>query len=249
MSKEKSVLICSYDVIYNKTHKLSSVYKYFQQIAQEDLDAVGLTYESLLNSGIVFVLAKMKSVFYKPIFSYDELKLESSHRKVKGVSFIRDYTLTRNGELVGETSSYWVLMDINSRRLCRPNVIEGNLNSPKELCSFEIDDRFSFPDAVDISVYPYTVVFGDIDENKHMNNTRYPDICLDALCGISQDSFVSEVRIDYIAEAKLGDELLLEYNTQAIDSTYYFAAQNKTTGKKCFDAKIKISKFLNLYNK
>ncbi len=241
MSKEKDIQICSYDVFYNKTHKLSSIYKYFQQIAREDLDDVGLTYETLLSSGMVFVLAKMKSVFYKPIFSSDEIKLESSHRKVKGVSFIRDYILTKGGEIVGETSSYWVLMDINSRRLCRPNVLESSLNSPKELCSFEIEDRFSFPDNVQSSKYTYTVVFSDIDENNHMNNTRYPDVCLDAVEGISADSFVSGLRIDYISEAKLGEELFIEYTN--VDNTYYFAAQNRTTGKKCFDAEIIVDKF------
>lgn len=243
MSKQKELIICSYDVIYNKTHKLSSIYKYFQQIAQEDMDALGLTYDALLENGVVFVLAKMKSVFYKPIFSHDEIKLETCHRKIKGVSFIRDYVLTRNGEIVGETSSYWVLMDVNARRLCRPSALGGELNEPKELCSFEIDDRFSFPETDEIQEYPYKVVLGDIDENRHMNNTRYPDVCLDAIASVSENAFVSEVRIDYINEAKIGDGLLIKHNASEIDGAYYFSAQNTTNDTKCFDAIIKISQF------
>lgn len=245
MSKEKKLSVCSYDVIYNKTHKISSLYKYFQQIAREDLDAVGLTYETLLKKGIVFVLVKIKSIFYKPLFAYDELEFETTHRKVKGASFIRDYLIKRNGEIVGETSSYWVLIDFNTRRLCRPSVLEGTLNAPKEICSFEIDDRFSFPDGIEIEEYPYTVVFSDIDENRHMNNTRYPDICMDSIVALPENAYVSEVRIDYVAEAKLGERLSVKHNIAPADGVYYFSAENVTTGAKCFDAIIKIEEFDN----
>lgn len=243
MAKEQNVRICSYDVIYNKTHKVSSIYKYFQQIAGDDLDAIGLTRQALLEKGIVFVLAKMKSVFYRPVFAYEELKLQSCHRRIKGASFIRDYVLSCNGEVVGEASSYWALIDINTRRLCRPSVIESSLNGALELCSFEIDDRFSFSGDVDTESYSYTVVFSDIDENCHMNNTRYPDICLDALGLISDNEYVSEVRIDYLAEAKQGETLKVEHTKSEIDGSYYFSAQNVSTGVKCFDAIIKLGKF------
>lgn len=243
MAKEKNIEICSYDVIYNKTHKVSSIYKYFQQIAGEDLDAVGLTRQALLDKGIVFVLARMKSVFYRPIFSYEVLKLQSCHRRIKGASFIRDYVLSSNGEVVGEASSYWALIDVNTRRLCRPSVIESSLNGALELCSFEIDERFLFPKDAEVESYPYTVVFSDIDENCHMNNTRYPDVCLDALAVLSENEYVSEVRIDYLAEAKQGESLIVEHTKSAIDGAYYFSAQNVSTGAKCFDAKIKLCKF------
>lgn len=240
MSKEKNTKICTYDVMCNKTHKISSVYKYFQQIATEDLDAVGLTYDSLLKKGIVFVLVKMRSVFYSPLRTGDETVLSTCHRKVKGASFIRDYVITRNGEKVAETSSYWVLMDINTRRLCRPSVFEDNLRELTELCSFEINDRFAFPDDCDTSEYLYNVVFSDIDENGHMNNTRYPDICLDAIGSVIADKYVSEVRIDYLAEAKLGEELSLCFTTEPQDGVYYFYAKNLTSDNKCFDASIKV---------
>lgn len=239
MAKTKSLKICSYDVIQNKTHKVSSIYKYFQQIAREDLDAFGLTYDVLFERGIVFVLVKMKSRFYKPLLVDDEITLTSCHRKTKGASFIRDYVIERNGEIVGETSSCWVLMDINTRHMCRPSALTDEIGAPLEICSFEIDDRFAFPNDTQPSTYNYKVVFSDLDQNRHMNNTRYPDICFDALGDIFEDKFISEVRLDYIAEAKIGDELELTYTFA--DDTYFFSAYNKTTESRCFDAKIKLT--------
>lgn len=241
MAKEKKITIRSYDVMYNSTHKISSLYKYFQQIASDDLDAFGISYEALLERGIVFVLAKMKTVFYAPLHKKDEFFLKSCHRRVKGVSFIRDYILTKNGETVAEASSYWVLMDINTRKLCRPSVLNSDISEPLELCSFEIDERFSFPDFVEADNYCYDVAFSDIDENRHMNNTRYPDICLDALGEIPDNAYVSEIFIDYLAESKLGERLEIQYNKSHLDDCHYFSAHNLSSGKKCFNAKIKLS--------
>lgn len=242
MSVEKNLMICSYDILYNNTHKLSSVYKYFQQVAGEDLDTIGLSYEALLEKGIVFVLAKMKSVFYQPLQKNDMLCLKTCQRRIKGATFIRDYVLLKDGNKVAESSSYWALMDIDTRRLCRPSALGVDTSEPTELCSFEIDERFSFPDTDRIGNYTYSVAFCDIDENKHMNNTRYPDICLDAIGGIDEDTYVSEVLIDYLAESKIGEKLDIKYNVNSIDGEYYFSAVNLTTEKKCFDTKIKLSK-------
>ena len=241
MSKQKEILICNYDVLYNSTLKPSSIYKYFQQIAREDLDSFGLTFDKLCEIGVAFVLVKMKSVLYKPVFGYDSLTLSSCHRKVKGATFIRDYLLERNGEVVGEASSYWALIDINSRRICRPSVISEYLSAPNALSSFEIDDKILVPDDVSLDKYNYTVVLSDLDENVHMNNTRYLDVCLDAI-RLSEDEYVSSIRIDYLSEALLSDELELTFTPQAVDGVYYFSAQNKRTSSKCFDAKIYVSK-------
>ena len=240
MAKIKDVQICNYDVLFNKTHKPSSVYKYFQQIATEDLDTFNVDSKALLERGLAFVLARMKTRFYKPICVYDKLSLSSCHRKTKGVSFIRDYVLKKDGEVVAETSSYWVLIDINSRRICRPSVLfsEQVLN---ELCSFEIEDRFVFPEGEETENYTYNVVFSDIDENIHMNNTRYPDICLDAMGGIKEDEFVSDIRIDYLSEAREGDSLILTFTKNTQDATF-FKAENLTNGTRCFDAIIKLKK-------
>lgn len=238
MAKMKDVQICNYDVLFNNTHKPSSLYKYFQQIATEDLDTFNVSSKALLDRGLAFVLARMKTVFYEPIFVYDTLELSSCHRKTKGVSFIRDYALKKGVKTVAETSSYWVLIDINSRKICRPSVLfsESVLN---ELSSFEIDDRFSFPEDANTDSFLYTVVFSDIDENLHMNNTRYPDICLDAIGGIAEDEFVSEIRIDYLNEAKIGDKLDIKF-TKVQGDGIYFKAENTVKGNKCFDAIIKI---------
>ena len=239
MAKTKDIQICNYDVLFNKTHKPSSIYKFFQQIATDDLDTFGIDSKTLLDRGLAFVLARMMTRFYKPLSVSDKPELSSCHRKTKGVSFIRDYVLKKDGEVVAETSSYWVLIDINSRKICRPSVLfsEPVLN---ELCSFEIDDRFAFPEGTETHTYPYTVAFCDIDENIHMNNTRYPDICLDAMGGIKEDEFVSEIRIDYLNEARMGDSLSITY-TKPPDSAF-FMAENLTNGTKCFDAIIKIKK-------
>ena len=61
----KEIKIKSYDVDKNNNARISSIMKYFQQIARENLDQFGMTYDYLREHNIVFVLTKYKFKFYK----------------------------------------------------------------------------------------------------------------------------------------------------------------------------------------
>ncbi len=241
MSIVKKCKLCNYDVNLESVCRVSSMYKYFQQAAREDLDALGLPYEKLLGRGMVFVLVKMQTRFYEPLFTDDEFEIETCHRKVKGASFIRDYLVTQNGKTIAQASSYWVLIDFNTRKICRPTVLGDELGEPRELIPFEIDTKLTFPENISADEYAYRVVYSDIDENKHMNNTRYPDICMDAIGNELKNVYASEVRIDYINEAKLGEALILDFVRDSDNNAYYFKAINIDTGEKCFDAVLKFN--------
>ncbi len=239
MSIERQIPVVSYDVMTDSIIRPSALSRYFQQIAGEHLDSLGLTYNDTREKKCVFVITRMKSVFYKPIKRYDEIVIKTSSRGIKGAVFTRDYSVLRGTELVAEASSQWALIDIDSRRICRPSVYAEYFTSNEALCSFTDIKKCVFDKPFE-NEYLYKVVFFDIDENRHMNNTRYTDICLDAIGGLSEGELIREVSVDFLSEAKLGDTLSIKFVKNA--EGYDFEAFNLDTEKNCFNAKIKISK-------
>jgi len=238
MSFERKLPVVSYDVMTDSAIRPSALFRYYQQVAGEHLDSLGLTYNVTREKKCVFVITRMKSVFYSPVKRYDEINVKTSSRGIKGAVFTRDYTVTRDGELVAEASTQWALIDIESRRICRPSVYADYFTSTEALCSFTDIRKCAFEKELERE-YPYNVVFFDIDENRHMNNTRYTDLCLDAIGGLADGEWISEVSVDFLSEAKLGDRLNIKYTR--LDEKWLFSAENLTTGRACFNAKICLS--------
>ena len=232
---ENEVPITSFDVMQNSSVKPSALFRYYQETAGGHLDALGLDFNTMREKKCVFVITRMKNVFYSPIKRYDSVNIKTCSRGIKGVVFTRDYSVTCGGEVVAEASTQWALIDLDSRRICRPAVYAEYFDESDELCSFTDIKKIALDTALDLE-YKYKVVFSDIDENLHMNNTRYSDICLDAIGGT--DNFIEEVSIDFLSEARLGDELVIKYSCN--DGRYVFAAENMNTEKRCFVAEIKI---------
>jgi len=232
---ENEIPVTSFDVMQNSVIKPSALFRYYQETAGEHLDALGLDFNTMREKKCVFVITRMKNVFYSPIKRYDRIKIKTCSRGIKGAVFTRDYSVVRGGEIVSEASTQWALIDLETRRICRPSVYADYFDVQEEICSFTDIKKIAFDKELE-GEYHYKVVFSDIDENLHMNNTRYSDICLDAIGGT--DAFIEEVSVDFLSEARLGDELVLKYTLA--DGRYIFSAENTNTEKRCFSAEIKI---------
>lgn len=234
MGIEKTLTVTSFDVMPDREIKPSALFRYYQQVAREHLDSLGLVLDVMLEKRCVFVITRMKQVFYSSIRDYDEISIKTSSRVIKGAVFTRDYCVTRCGETVAEASTQWALIDLDSRRICRPSVYADYFDVQEELCSFTDIKKSVMPESFDGKA-TYRVVFSDIDENYHMNNTRYTDICLDVIGGI--DGGIGEISVDFLSEARLDDELVIHWSED--DGTYFFSAENLTSTKNCFNAVIK----------
>ena len=219
----------------NSVIKPSSLFRYYQQSAREHTDSMGLTLDVMLENKCVFVITRMQHKFYSSIKDYDNITIETASRKIKGALFTRDYIVKKEGTVVAEASTQWALINIETRTLCRPSIYAHYFPAQEELCTFTDANKIVF-DKEPENEYIYKVVFSDIDENFHMNNTRYSDICLDAIGGTDKE--IEEISIDFVSEARLGDELIVKYDV--FENELHFSAKNASNQKICFNALIKI---------
>ena len=237
MSTTITAQIESYEVQPNNIIRLSTLFKLFQKAAGDDLDSTGITYEVLREHGIVFVITKNTIKFFDDIKNHDTVKIVTRPRGCRGVSFIRDFDVFVDDKRVAYASSSWVLMDINNRRLLRPNAIDiiGSIPTDSDEI-LELEDKRIKLDANSLQRTDVRkVYYSQIDTNGHMNNTFYPDIVYDYLPDEYKTSLKDKLlSVYYIAEAMRGEKI--DIYSHISDNQFKMLAKNLDSGRDIFTA-------------
>ena len=86
------------------------------------------------------------------------------------------------------------------------------------------------------TVGTYTVNYADLDQNRHMNNTRYPDMYSNFLP--LENKRIESITISYLAEAPAGDTLTV---MRAEKDGFYYFRTIRSDGKINSEAEIKLT--------
>ncbi len=206
-----------HDVDFNGVARLSSLMRYIQSAAQSQLTLNGMSYDELRDMNKAFILSRIRMEFTEPVHAYDRLTAVTYPCESRGYSFLRCYSLERNGKTIGRAVSVWALIDTDSHALVRVNNFDLGLDT------YEPNDmlltRFSLPGTIH-EVGAYTVNYGDLDQNNHMNNTRYPDMYSNFLP--LDGKRIRDIAINYINEAPRGERLRVEMAKGETPDIYYF---------------------------
>ena len=209
----------SHDCDENGKVRPSLILRYMQETANLQLRALGPSSEQLISEDRAFILSRINMSIYGELHSYENITVSSWACESRGVSFNRCYQIRRGDDLIAEAASVWGLIGISERRIYRVDDIALGFDTDEPL---ELDSprRVHIPRDMMLSlVGERTVVYSDIDANRHMNNTNYPDM----LCGFIPDVAkrqILSIGITFAAEAKQGETLKV-YMAES-DGTYYF---------------------------
>ena len=204
-----------HDVDFNGIAKTSSILKYIQTAAQSQLTDNGMSYDQLKESGRAFILSRLKLEIIKPLRAYTPLTAISYPCESRGYSFLRCYALESDGEVVARAISAWALIDVKSRSLVR--VDDFDLGLPLLPQNGLILGRTKLPSCL-IDVGGYGVHYGDVDQNMHMNNTKYPDMYSNFLP--LKGRMIKSISINYSNEAEIGEKLRVQRAEE--NEIYYF---------------------------
>lgn len=208
MSTTLKTRIESYDVTPNGLMRQSTIFRLCQKVAGDDLDKFGGSFETLVSHGLTFVITKMEITYFADIKTYDEIEIVTRPRGVKGPSFIRDYDILKNGERVAYASSYWVLIDFEKRKFCRPSAISAVCEIVPDMDNlYKMEMRKLHPDINEmVKSDERKVYYSSIDRNNHMNNTFYPDILFDYLPESYLDTLSGKtITVQYNSEILCGE--------------------------------------------
>ncbi len=157
---------------------------------------------------MVFLLSRVSIKFYSNLTQEDELEISTWESGKKGALFLREVEFRKNGEVAIAHKSGWVMVDPTTRKIHRPNFYDFNLpideNRPSK--SVELGKiELTKPELIAQKEIKYS----DLDCNGHIYNAFYGDFLTDILPQAIYEKNMSEFRINYINEAKLGEKINL----------------------------------------
>ncbi len=191
-----------HDMDFNGVARASAVLKYIQTAAQNQLTDHGMSYNELISRGVAFIISRMKLELLCPISVYDKLIATSFPCHSRGFIFPRCYTIERGGEIIARASSIWALIDIEKHTLMRTSNFELPIPTSDPIDMDMTHEKF--PDGME-EIGTYTVSYQDIDQNRHLNNTKYADMFSNFIP--LDKRYISSLDISYKNEARWKETL------------------------------------------
>ena len=109
------------------------------------------------------------------------LTVRTWHRGMTGSMIFRDFDLLQNGERIGQAVQTWVLVDVNTRTMCRMSRFPELVNSPRPETVKELRPRKLTPPGELADGAPVVAGVQDVDINGHINNASYVPLVLESL--------------------------------------------------------------------
>lgn len=211
--------VTPHDLDINNIASASAVLRYLQEAAYRHLKACPPTMDELRAQNKVFVLSRVSFSIYAELHSGDELEISTWPSEGKGVSFLRSGRMTRNGSTVAEHLAVWALVNPVDKTLWRTSDYDADFEY-EEPIELDMPTRLRIPKDVELSlVGQYTVRYNDIDVNRHINNTHYPDILCSFIPTMLERKVVN-MSVSYVNEAPLGTDIKV-YCSREDDGTFY----------------------------
>ena len=223
-----------HDTDANRMVRPSQILAYMQETSSYHLTSNGMSLDELRDRhGLAFLLSRVVMRIYAPLYTGEEIDVQTWVCESRGLSFHRCFRILRGDEVIAEAFTVWALLDLNERKLLPVTAFPYDIE-PDPMLGQEFLARVRMPALEQMEkVGERKIVYSDIDYNGHMNNTRYPDMLCDFTPDVCSRRAVG-VTLSFLNEAAF-DEVLSVYRMERADGEYCFRTVN-AAGKTCLEA-------------
>ncbi len=205
-------VITSSEVDNKQTYRAFSFMEQTQDIANLHARCIGFGYDDLIKNNSAWVLSRFHARFVSIPKWEDRATLTSWHKGRDGVFSLRDFEMrsAEDDSLMIAATSSWLIIDLESRRMLRPDVALGDAGVETSLERDAIAEhcgklRFTCEMQQRATV---KVCYSDIDMNGHTNNAKYTEWTFDAIpAEITLNRLLDEYQINFNKETRIGDSV------------------------------------------
>ena len=191
-----------------------------------------MSYDNLKRMDRAFILSRLKLEVLRPLRAYAPLTAVTYPCESRGYSFLRCYALESDGEVVARAISIWALVNTETRGLVRVN--DFDLGLPTLPQNGLVLGAMKLPSSL-TDIGGYGVHYGDVDQNMHMNNTKYPDMYSNFLPLLGR--MIRSITINYSNEAQIGEKLRVQ---RAEENGLFYFRTVRRDGKINSEAQIEL---------
>ncbi len=191
--------------------------------------------------GMGFLLSRIMIRVDEPLHAYENIEVRTWCPPSRGLTFLRCFSVHREGRIVAEAISHWALMDVRAHQLIRVSDFNPDFPMDDMLDEATLPRRVHIPPATPMeTVGERKIVYSDLDFNHHMNNTRYPDMICDFLPDMA-GKWVSSLSLSYMREAANGDTLTVHRAAVTDTPDTYLIRTTRPDGAVCLEAEVALS--------
>lgn len=220
---EKMFKIAPFECDMNGNIHLAAMMGHMQEIANEQLTIIDLSYEKLAQNNMAFLLSSMGIKINKLPKMEQQVAMTTYPEPSKGAKFYRTVVVKdMQGDILLVAKTVWLLVDIKNRKILRPSIFFNEYPFDTMKCDLNLDYLVSYKKPKNITFDTselYMVQYSDIDVNNHVNNAKYVQIVLNILpIQTLATKKIDTLYIGFINEAKLAQTIKLDMVAMNQDS-------------------------------
>jgi len=225
----------SYYVDFQQNLKPSVLMQFFQEAASNHAEELGGGYDVLISRGLFWALSRLNVEITRMPHWGESVIIETWPCGNEGLFFRRDFIVfDMDQQVIIRGVSGWLLVAASSLRPQRPSQLGIDLPVNKGKKSLE-----HFPEKITAQTsslaFRKIVSYNEIDQNLHVNNTRYLDWATDCFqLKRYQESTLSGFTLEFLTETRWGDEIELWIGSSDVKSD--IEALDGSTGSTLFKA-------------
>ena len=219
--KEENVLRAS-ECDLSSQWKPSAILENMQEMAGKHAELLGVGRNALMQQGMVWVLTRVEVEMDRYPRHTDTVATETFPMPVRRWFFPR-YFIFRDeqGQELGRAGSLWVLLDVTTRKMARPDAVARLMPDNSDLLA-----PLGLPATVSevsgtLQAGTLSPLYTDLDMNGHVNNVKYMDWCCNALgIDVLRRRCLRRFDINYDLEIRPGQEIRTELRTLGDDFSF-----------------------------
>ncbi|HET8644569.1 MAG TPA: acyl-ACP thioesterase domain-containing protein [Vicinamibacteria bacterium] len=207
----ESFRVRSYEVDPRRRLALRALCAYLQEAAGLHAARLGASMERLAESGLAWVLHRMKVELAECPRQGDELEVVTWPSGFDRVLADREFEVFRGSARVAAATTRWAVADVRARRPVRmPEFIQA-LAVGERLAGLAIDrGDLPAPSGPPAATRTFAVRLSDLDVVGHVNNTQYVGWVAETVPEEALAGWPTALEIVYRQEARYGDVVVSE---------------------------------------
>lgn len=177
---------------------------------------MGWSYDFLREKNLFWALSRLHLEIDKMPDWNDTVTIKSAPQKPDLFYAPRDFLVyDAEGEILIRAMSYWIIIDLDTRRPTPPETFFSGYEFPTDKILFaHKPKKLRKPKNSDV-INNHKILYSDIDQNKHVNNSRYVEFIMDGFPPkFWQKNKIKSMLINYSKEAVYGEELSILSNKE-----------------------------------
>ena len=218
--------ILPHEVDFTKYIKPSQVLARLLTSAGIDSQSKNGGVDFLHEKGFTWVLSRIAFEFEKQPYLFDTVHsqtwVEANNKLINTRSFLVSYP---NGDVAIRATSYWSMIDMNTRKVVN---LENNpllANYPINPTSAGLEAPARVADVKEGQEFQHTIAYNDMDYNLHANSVRYLQWALDTY-PMQQFADKQIKRVDINYQHEIGYGVTVKLLKQENDNEHLIAIKN-----------------------